>query len=188
MSAVTISRVPTWFGLGDTRGNISTGFSGEAVALQVSPGKYLFAVLEGYGYETAWSAFLPARTKPRNRAETGEAYSQLQYTRTTRVLPPDLYPLLVTFDDVSDPLSLKRVERDDLISAFGEGYSLKSVELTITDEPVTEGVVQKILPWLDDVGRERGTIIPNPPRRLRDAADPSLQYLGPLKFSTELYK
>ena len=35
-----------------------------------------------------------------------------------QVLTPKHYPLLVTFDDINDPASVKRVDPDDLDAAF----------------------------------------------------------------------
>ncbi|MCP4095679.1 MAG: hypothetical protein GY748_05500, partial [Planctomycetaceae bacterium] len=55
------------------------------------------------------------------------------------------FPLLVTFTDINDPASVKKIDPDDLAASFGPGYSLKSVTLEITGEPVTQGVVEKVL-------------------------------------------
>ncbi|PTM98340.1 hypothetical protein C7449_1013 [Mycoplana dimorpha] len=115
-------------------GREKPNFKGEAVAVQVAPGKYLFAVLDGYGFKTAWNAYLPATNKPRSRAEVGEYYSALQGAGETRVLQPDQYPLLVTFQDAGDPASLKRVVPGAINAVFGPGYYLKSIEFSITDE------------------------------------------------------
>ncbi|WP_374828314.1 hypothetical protein, partial [Mycoplana dimorpha] len=77
---------------------------------------------------------LPATNKPRSRAEVGEYYSALQGAGETRVLQPDQYPLLVTFQDAGDPASLKRVVPGAINAVFGPGYYLKSIEFSITDE------------------------------------------------------
>ena len=70
-------------------------------------------------------------------------------------LPPDTYPLLVTFTDIADPKTVKRVDPDDLAATFGPGYRLASVTLEITDEAVTEGRVQSVLGWLDTLWPNR---------------------------------
>ena len=64
-------------------------------------------------------------------------------------VPRKFYPLLVTFNDINKPVGVKAVNPNDLAATFGEGYSLKSITLEITDEPVTEGEVKKVLRWLD---------------------------------------
>ena len=68
--------------------------------------------------------------------------------RETRVVPRNKYPDFMTFDDVSDPTSVKRVDPDNLAATFGPGTNLKRITLTITDEAVTDGPVEKILRWL----------------------------------------
>lgn len=183
VGTVKIARDPEWLKMGD-EGGPTYSFRGEAIAVEVAPGRYLFATLQGYGWETAWHAFLPT-DEPKNRADAGQYYSMLQNTRDTRFLPEDKYPLLVTLDDIDDPASVKRVNPENLAAVFGDGYRLKSIAITITDEPVTKGSIEKILPWLADVGRERGSVIPT---NLRRMAEPAIKKLSSLEFSTELYR
>ncbi len=59
------------------------------------------------------------------------------------------YPLLVTFDDISVSTSVRKVEPTDLTSAFGEGYSLNSITIERTSDPVTVGIRER-LGWLSD--------------------------------------
>ena len=54
-------------------------------------------------------------------------------------------PLLVTFSDINDPSSVKKVDPYDLESHFGAGVKLKRITLEITDESVSEGRVEKVL-------------------------------------------
>jgi hypothetical protein len=96
--------------------------------------------------------------------------------------------MLVTFADIADPTSVARVDPNDLATSFGEGVRLKAVTLEITRVEVTEGVVEGVLPWLEGVGRERSTLIPDPPVLSTDLTDPPIQLLSPSVFSTELYK
>jgi hypothetical protein len=101
--------------------------------------------------------------------------------------PPSYYPIMVTFKDMSDPKSVTKVDPDALSATFGKGVSLKRITVERTQDPVTTGI-QRRLGWLEQVGRSRSTLIPNPPRLLKDAKDPIIQYLSPSNFSTELYK
>ncbi|MEP3196791.1 MAG: hypothetical protein ABJO57_02900, partial [Lentilitoribacter sp.] len=48
------------------------------------------------------------------------------------------------------PTSVKEVDPANLAATFGPGYSLQSITLEITDDPVTEGEVEKVLGWLND--------------------------------------
>ena len=56
--------------------------------------------------------------------------------------------MLVTFDDITKPETVRRVNPEDLAAVFGEGVRLKAVTLEITDEAVTEGRVEAVLGWL----------------------------------------
>jgi hypothetical protein len=55
----------------------------------------------------------------------------------------------VTFSDISDPTSVALVDPDDLAASFGAGYALEAVTVEVTQEPVTEGVVEGVLPCLN---------------------------------------
>jgi hypothetical protein len=88
-----------------------------------------------------WRDEIPARRE--------ESLKFIQSKREIRNVPPNAYPLLVTFTDINDPKSVLEVKPDNLAASFGVGYSLKSITLEITDEPVTEGKVEGVLGWLD---------------------------------------
>jgi hypothetical protein len=113
---------------------------GEAVVLEAAPGRYLFALLNGM--PMAYAVFFPDEAPL-------EIASRLESLRETRTLTPDQYPLLVTFADINDPASVRRVDPADLAASFGAGYRLGSISMTITDEPMTEGTVEAVLEWLN---------------------------------------
>ncbi len=113
--------------------------TGEAVVMEVANGKFLFVLLKGL--PDAPTVFLP--DVPRE-----EAGPRIATLRETRELTPKQVPLLVTFGDIADPLSVKRVDPEDLEAAFGPGYRLKSIAMSITDERVTEGKIPEMLSWL----------------------------------------
>lgn len=64
---------------------------------------------------------------------------------------------MVTFGDIADPASVKLVDPADLADSFGPGVRLKAVTLEVTDEAVTEGVVERVLGW---VGKITGRLKP----------------------------
>lgn len=73
-------------------------------------------------------------------------------------MPREHYPLLVTFEDINHPASVRRVNPGDLSATFGPGYRLNTITLSITDEPVTEEKVETVLGWLKTVnGRIKPT-------------------------------
>lgn len=127
-----------WFNPPEARG-ASQSLSGEAVVLEVAPGKYLFALLKGL--PNTFKVFFPGEAPV-------EVAGRLERLRERRKLSSDLYPLLVTFGDVTKPASVRRVEANNLAATFGSGYDLKAIRLEITDEPVTAGRLESVLGWL----------------------------------------
>ncbi|WP_246682581.1 hypothetical protein [Mesorhizobium sp. B3-2-1] len=138
--AIHAGTEPKWIPI-SAAGGIHSEVKGEASFVEVTPGKYLFAILNSAGRES--STFLPQKSP--------DAYGELDTLvklRETRVVPRNKYPDFMTFDDVSDPTSVKRVDPNNLAATFGPGTNLKRITLTITDEAVTDGPVEKILRWL----------------------------------------
>jgi len=136
--------------LPEARG-VRSKVEGEAVVIEVAPGKFLFALLSGSGEEkrdaTHWvySAYQLSEAG----SYGGEMMKLLSQPPDTPVpLPPEGWPMLVTFDDISKPETVRRVDPEDLASVFGEGVRLKAVTLEITQEAVTEGSVEGVLGWL----------------------------------------
>ncbi|WP_299866291.1 hypothetical protein [uncultured Hoeflea sp.] len=137
-----------WMTLPQARG-ARYELTGEAVVLELAPGRYLFTLLKGLPYAT--NVFFPDEPP----VETAPALADM---RASRELSPKQYPLLVTFADINDPASVTRVDPDDLAAIFGPGYALSSITLEITDEPVTKGRVEAVLGWLGDIkGRIKPT-------------------------------
>jgi len=122
---------------------------GEAVVLNVGGNRYLFMLTVRNGME-----YLPFMVlAPRfglAEADYRALAKKIANFRGVVEVPRRLYPLLVTFDDVNDPKTVKKVDPDDLAATFGPGYRLKSITIEITDEPVTRGKVEKVLGWIYD--------------------------------------
>lgn len=117
-------------------------YEGEATVVDLGEGKYLFALINGAellglkvfgnGLYTQFTDGLGPAIK--HTAKSGEQ---------EKPIPPEVMPLLVTFDDINDPASVKEVNPNNLAATFGTGYALKSITLEITDEPVIVGEVEK---------------------------------------------
>jgi hypothetical protein len=76
-------------------------------------------------------------------------------------------PLLVTFADPRDRITVRRVDPEDLAATFGPSVKLDSITVEVTHAPVTRGQVQHRLAWLADVGSSRlERISANRPPRL----------------------
>jgi hypothetical protein len=186
--AVTLKIDPKWAGLGDSAGSAKWTFKGEAVAVEVVPSKYLFALIrgnDGQGYDgsTAIEVLLSKR-KP-GAVDKGEYFARLdafEKSRQTISLPPDKYPLLVSFRDPSTPLSVISAGPSDFSDVFGPGYSLRSVTLSFVDEEVTEGIVDPILPWLNEY---KGRTLDGKTIVTREAANQLANSLSPYNFRTQ---
>lgn len=165
-------------------GNYPSSYNGEAAVVEVSPGKYLFALI---GENTKFIALRTFAAETGGGSVTPNGFAAVSKVRGTRNVPRDNYPLLVTFADISDPKTVQKVDPDNLAASFGPSVSLKRIALEITYGKVTQKI-EMMLPWLEKVGRERGTLIPNPPRMSTGLTNPEIQLLAPSAFSTELYK
>jgi hypothetical protein len=146
--SVNVYDRPSWWGLGDFRGAGASSLSGEAVTVDLGNGRYLFALLRNYSHETARETFISKEEQPRTKAQVIGVYDRLEKIRGSRELAREHYPLLATFDDITDPTTVRRVDPSNLSDSFGPGYRLNAITLSITEELVTEGVVQNVLGWL----------------------------------------
>ena len=169
--------------------HLTSRTSGEAVVVDLGSGRYLFALITGAD-RLALRVFgekpLPTST---NALIGSVKMARAQMGKGAITLQPGEYPLLVTFGDIADPASVRRVDPNNLSGVFGPGFTLKSITLEITDEPVTEGKVEQVLGWLEAVGRERAALIPYRKNDSSYKAIPSeVRSVSPSDFSTELYK
>lgn len=138
---------PEWWGWGD-RGRSIIGHSGEAAFVEVAPGRYLFAIMSQNDPEMAYETFIGPITT--SREERIEGFDRLYRMRETRALPRELYPTLVTFQDINDPASVEEVDPDNLEATFGSGYRLASIEIAITSNPKNSGKITRTIPWIKE--------------------------------------
>jgi hypothetical protein len=174
-------------------GHGSWDMHGEAVVVEVLPGRYLFALLNGgdnpNGAAAAWTGTTFKQRDFPN--ENGISFDDLRAIirsepRDTPIpLPPQAMPLLVTFDDITDPTTVRLVDPTNLSASFGPGVSLAGVTLEITEADVTKGRVEGVLGWLH-------SILPNQLDGQRyetiTATNRFANSISPYLFSTELNK
>lgn len=126
-------------------GNYPGSYRGEATVVELGNGRYLFALI-GEG-----TRYIALRTFEDDLGEnygiTERGFAAMSSLRGTRDVPRKHHPLIVTFTDINDPTTVRKVDPDNLAATFGPGVSLKRITLEITDEAVTEGAVEKVLPW-----------------------------------------
>ncbi|MGB3312951.1 MAG: hypothetical protein WBB85_00950 [Albidovulum sp.] len=157
-AAVTAVRKVEWLGpwvLPDAQRVINT-IKGEAAVVEVAPGRHLFALLDGESGEGSWlrdaghwvyAAYGLGQKSDRSYEASMRKLKSQSYNRPVP-LPPEGWPLMVTFDDIADPTTVRRVDPDDLAASFGPGVRLKAVTLEVTKAAVTEGRVEGLLGWL----------------------------------------
>jgi hypothetical protein len=139
-----------WDGMG-----WSYDLTGEAVVVEVMPGRFLFALLTGAGTTEYMGSVAAASIAGREgRVIDGALFGEVQGRRGRAAgvitVPEVQYPMLVTFGDIADPASVKLVDPEDLAASFGPGVRLKAVTLEVTDEAVTEGRAKGVLGWMPD--------------------------------------
>lgn len=179
-------------------------FHGEAVAVELSGGRTLFALLHGADGDEGAAKMLPERLfgdigrdgRGEPKRFSSDRIADLRDIASRKGerreidfgSRPNWWPMLVTFDDSNDPASVRQVDPLALEKTFGPSVKLRRIVVEIVDEPVTRTIETK-LEWLAAVGRQRGTLIPNPvPNRPRYLSEVTpIQLLGPDAFSTELY-
>ncbi len=126
-----------------TSTEVEYGVTGEATMVEVVPGRYLFALLGG-----SEQRFYAATQDRFGRMTRGEWLREIPKQTEPVSLLPGYVPMLVTFDDVTKPETVREVDPADLAAVFGAGVRLKAATLAITEEPVTEGRVKGVLGWL----------------------------------------
>jgi hypothetical protein len=131
---------------------------GEAVAVEVLPGRWLFALLSGDDDALGQADQLIYTTfrLGENLNVSDRTYEALiadlrsNPLNTPAPVPAESYPLLVTFDDITKPETVREVNPANLAAVFGPGVRLVGVTLEITDAEVTERRMELALTWLCD--------------------------------------
>lgn len=150
---IVLRRPPNVPMLGADRG--STSVRGEAVAVDIAPGKTLFVLLRGRHGDVDYAGtgmMAIFRVMDRASGRKGGPHELWPHVPTIREPITDPLPMLVSFLDPTDPKSVEPVNPHDLAATFGPGYRLKSLTVRLTDAPVTSGIEGR----LPSFGKETG--------------------------------
>jgi hypothetical protein len=166
-TGAAVTQVVASVGSGGLNGHIvNYRVKGEAAIVDLGNGRHLFALLSSGGeYDAteywAMNAFYKRVMEqyPTGSVERLNAfYTALPNIKGSVELPIKDYPLLVTFDDISNPETVKEVKPNRLADIFGAGYALQSIVLEIVDEQASGENVARLLPWLSSLsGRVKQT-------------------------------
>ena len=121
-------------------------YRGEAAAVEVLPGRWLFALI-GNPAELIYHAS-PDALGGIDRGDRGAWLAAIPDHEGAVTLTGRTLPRLVTFADIDDPATVTLVDPENLAASFGPGVRLASVTLEVTEAPVTEGRAEALLTWL----------------------------------------
>jgi hypothetical protein len=167
---------------------------GEAVAVDIAPGKTLFALLTGadgdVGYAASIAKFaLESELSPGggniNYAPGDFAELYPTYPKTESPIRFSPVPLLVTFKEMRDSKSVVKVEPANLPGAFGPGVRLKRITIKKTREDVTMGIGGRFI-WWKKLKSERRRL--NGSNSVAVSTNELSDNLGTGDFSTEVGK
>ncbi len=148
-SSVVEMHVSAYPDTGWAPGVRSYGVRGEAVVVELPEKRYLFTLLT-YNVFLTGKVFHDIVGGDVSEPEKGWA-RVIGDVQEVRDLDPKDYPLLATFTNLNDSTTVKVLDPANLEATFGSGVSLKRITLEITDEPVTEGRVERVLSWFYEV-------------------------------------
>ena len=120
---------------------------GEATVVEVAPGRYLFALLDG-----SEERYYGAVREQLQGMRRGEWLKRIPTMKGIVTLKQKNYPLLVTLGNLNDPESVRKVDPRSLQATFGSEIHLKEITLEITNESITIGHVEALLSWISDLG------------------------------------
>lgn len=121
--------------------------TGEAAFVDLGAGRYVFATISGTVTQNLGKNIV--KSMPTQTENLLDSVSKLD---ESIIIPPKLYPTLLTFQNISDPKSAINITGRDFSELFGSGYKLKAIKFEITDEKITQGKVTEILKWLQTSG------------------------------------
>lgn len=139
--------------------------TGEALAMEVAPDRYVFLLLGERSPSLPYWIFDDLQYVRKGGNGNIAKWVRKIRRRTEAVdIPVDRFPRIITFDDINDPNTVKELAPDAFEAEFGAGYALIGMKFQITKEPTTAGIIEGVLPWLATLdghrldGRDFGTI------------------------------
>lgn len=140
------SHAPWWY---PSAVKSATGATGEAPYADLGNRRYVFVTINNQLDERPIAEYL-----------TPDAL------RSDGSFAPDRAPMLVTFDDIDDPNTIRKLEPGTLERVFGQGYRLVSLTATDTSDPPTNGALARKFPALHrQLSMPANTRVPGPHQR-----------------------
>jgi hypothetical protein len=170
---------------------------GEAAMVEVLPGRWLFALLKDQDeliYNYVQDHLIGDPVSLEDVVGLEESIPLILDQTEPLMLDPKArhsidyaarFPILMTFDDITDPKTARQVDPLNLAATFGSGVSLTAATVEVTDEPVTVGRVEGVLGWLTEVWPNQ---LDGQSLHSSDAEYPFANALSANSFSTEISK
>ena len=135
---------------------------GDALLVDLGDGRNIVVLLaygeDGSNFEDA--SFLPSRLLGAKDRRVGFRDVKRFAGAPGEPVPASLRPVIVSFGNLGDPKSARRIDASDLAASLGKGYRLRGMSVDVVangywpvdfggalGEPVTRGIAAK-LPWL----------------------------------------
>ena len=121
--------------------------TGEAVAVDLPGGRTLFALLDGSpvaGIYATLEKSLDWYAGAKALKNTDGVHSVPRTVANFRGEQVDVWPMLVTFGNLADPRTVKRVDPDNAAATLGEGMRVKRITVEMTDDDVTTGIEKRL--------------------------------------------
>jgi len=137
---------------------LSIGFRGEAIGLDLGSRGTLFALLRAGADDRSGAEWIVLRafdfdggSLPR---PVEDGVKQVARLSGKRELPLDSLPRLVRFRDINDPMTVEGVSPLKIGERFGSNAKLvrATLEIVPADVPITTGINKKLV-WLDHLDR-----------------------------------
>jgi len=129
---------------------------GDAAMVDLGPRGILFLTLKGWHWRADVDGrryVSPGEWTPLDALTRAFGPEQDEWAARIGERVPLLYeetPVMVTFDDLTDPRTVRWADPKNLAAAFGTGVSLISVFVEMTRDRVTQGI-QRTLPWVNSL-------------------------------------
>lgn len=164
----------------------SSGYSyhAQAVAVDLPRGQTLF-ILPRTKDDVDWPAYALRGVVKDLGNVAGEDRLPHPVPRTIRIIVDDIpnYPWFIRFRDIRDPATVEEVDPDNLAHSFGRGFKLKSLTVQLTDEPISQGITDRLPWWRQHVDRH----LDGTSSEITDLQAPNVSaFLNSRSFSTDL--
>jgi hypothetical protein len=138
---------------------------GEAVVVDLGEKGKLFGLIKDDSYRELFAA-TPHGTSGASTVEGIKYFKNLPVGNVYELKMKWAWPQMVTFEDLSDPMSVRAVDKEDISETFGPGYAIDSITIEITDERLDCDVLNIVPEFSEEYWEWRKTLKYEDPRKV----------------------